>query len=1822
MAFTGMSDDFDLDDHGILRDSMASADLFIDDDGILRDDIDIFKHAASSTAGHGTDSGFGGDKQSSTSTLQHLHASFDDDLAPIGDESINISDFEASRDDLSSIDGEADQTANKRSKSYQRSRNRELETPGSTLERPLDVQNEGASSSKRSRQKVPQDEQEGDQDLFSEEYYQQLRELGVLVDGADFSRDESLNDFEALESHVSREHVDYDDDNRDLIGEYLQDDSAPTISGQSFPEISPEDAALMYSESQQTGDDDEIFLINRHLLPASSHLQAQKLPTTPSFQGSRPSSRGSMPGSRSQTPRSTDGRPVGGRRQMPRSKSDRRSPSPANSRSATPLDRDEYMTTRSETNTPYRGRPDSAASHASVTSETASGHPNSSHSKSSMAKARSQESFFEHDKPQNKSGEKVPKRLLPTPSTPELNHSFKVKNKSKSVSNIANKSGPVKPTHMSISEITRLTMDETGDGEGGAPVVDGALNKSEGELSTQLKQESVRRKQATELVQQLQKEYDSLLSKYALAELTIDQMRLGARITIHADSPTPSSVQSGMISPGAGAHKPQVMQLAPTPAQQAVVGRFSPLPGDGQSLAADPRSQPVSRAEKSVSVSSIGTDGAAGGVVGESEDRSSTKAPRPAETVKLTLQSQAKSLDDRLDQFHTLMEQRQLTLEEQEKAFENIRTDHEKLRRTYLQAKEDYNVLRRSGASLPDADFDGNKELEGQLFRLGMKFDEVHEKVDSNLKEKTTRRQPFQTSRLMDDEEEEDRVEQENGQTSDQYRELGGSDMVDAAGDPAFDKRAEHLHDEYMALMDRYRRLQQMGQTTDRDKETDNLVRKMKDICNEMPDMFRLPPELQERYERLQRREQDARQRRSPLPADRAHGEGAVGGGNAGERMGPLAVPPSPKSRGTPLVGDHSISPYLSGHRGSRDSRMDDSLRRTPSSLSGSRSSLTSPRDHNSSTAALRSSATPSPQDRDQSRDRLSPSSLDGAAAPRDRDSYDPRMPRPNRHRHDFRDPKLSKMPDRGSFSSLPDSGISDQETRDRRHDDALANLPTGKFKQMTRQRGADDADSGFIGSMVGSEVSQNQSRDRQPEGPLRLRERPPGDRSQNRARHDSSGSTSTAASSTRRDSESDRRSRQPRAAKQTATTSTATGRNSIDRSYDGELDESTVSDAGARDLRLKQPAGGARPKEQQQERRRVKTPSVGSRSTQDDETLEDLSDGAASDVSTPRHVDPVVKSHNREESVHQESQSTPHTPTTANRPPTPFREEPSDGEEELTEERERGAGRQEVKSAETGRARSRRSSDDGVVQKSAQQQQQLRPRSPPPPSPQKQQRPQSRGEPTTDLYHTRPRRERERSRERSGERTGYTSESSRTSSRLGRRGSEGSRHRKGEDIGVGSDIDVQSDATHGSSVNSARLRALQDEIEKLKEGVKQAHDKASERRTPPQQPPPPQQEGPEYYDPFDDPYGFMRMPRRRANSFSGGRVRDWDEWYWTLPNDRRNDDGDIPLGYAAADAYSSRQRRDKTPEAARHRLRRRMERRRHGAETLPKPVDGGDMVNGGEAEAMYDYYLPTRQGVYAQQGFLAQPQAANLNPYRQHTTPLSASQPNLAGRLAGVQPSSYQYQQPSTQQASGKQPWYQIRRAQWPAASTQYTPTRGYHARTAYQQPATSQSPVYYSSGYPSSGSATPVQGAVGQSYRTESCPLCGGTGAHIHEDDVEPVHGYGANDFATNARYLVREFGESGSDDSDLDIRRGRRSRSLSRSRGHSETRSSSRRRGRRYRRNRDADLDSDDDVDLNESLVLSEDINRLTKRMIGTVRGELSCAKDKREFGSSYW
>lgn len=181
-----------------------------------------------------------------------------------------------------------------------------------------------------------------------------------------------------------------------------------------------------------------------------------------------------------------------------------------------------------------------------------------------------------------------------------------------------------------------------------------------------------------------------------------------------------------------------------------------------------------------------------------------------------------------MQSFQTLLCENQLTVDEQEGVFDKIRGDHEKLRRDYLQSKEDYNVLRRSTSSGLDVAFDQEKELEGELFKLGMKFDEIHEKVDENLKEKSAKRQPFQKNR------------QDNGDSLDTSMEVdpstenvkkkihgvsAGNDLLEPKFDSEFDKKLKHLHEEYNALMDRYRRLKQMAKTPEREQEIDHLVK-------------------------------------------------------------------------------------------------------------------------------------------------------------------------------------------------------------------------------------------------------------------------------------------------------------------------------------------------------------------------------------------------------------------------------------------------------------------------------------------------------------------------------------------------------------------------------------------------------------------------------------------------------------------------------------------------------------------------------------------------------------------------------------------------------------------------------------------------------------------------------------------------------------------------------------------------------------------------------------------------------------------------------------
>ena len=66
------------------------------------------------------------------------------------------------------------------------------------------------------------------------------------------------------------------------------------------------------------------------------------------------------------------------------------------------------------------------------------------------------------------------------------------------------------------------------------------------DLQERLRKEKSFRKQTDEVYQRLQDDYDELLKKYAQAENTIDQLRIGAKLNLYSDLPPPQ--QSSFVN--------------------------------------------------------------------------------------------------------------------------------------------------------------------------------------------------------------------------------------------------------------------------------------------------------------------------------------------------------------------------------------------------------------------------------------------------------------------------------------------------------------------------------------------------------------------------------------------------------------------------------------------------------------------------------------------------------------------------------------------------------------------------------------------------------------------------------------------------------------------------------------------------------------------------------------------------------------------------------------------------------------------------------------------------------------------------------------------------------------------------------------------------------------------------------------------------------------------------------------------------------------------------------------------------------------------------
>ncbi|XP_074702800.1 microtubule organization protein AKNA isoform X2 [Strix aluco] len=210
-------------------------------------------------------------------------------------------------------------------------------------------------------------------------------------------------------------------------------------------------------------------------------------------------------------------------------------------------------------------------------------------------------------------------------------------------------------------------------------------------------------RQATELVQQLQDDYHKLLTKYAEAENTIDQLRLGARVSLYTDPPRPSR----SLAVGTGC---RVMAISIPQARTATV---------------------------STATATAPPDGAP--APGPSELGGSPQAPSPpapgggcptcpgpcrcpGTQVTRMLAGQTHKLQAQVESFEGWIQAGSPTPQEQLQRFRKLRDAQDALERAYLRARQQH-----PGTS---GEFDPDRAVEGEIFRLGLRLEELKERLE------------------------------------------------------------------------------------------------------------------------------------------------------------------------------------------------------------------------------------------------------------------------------------------------------------------------------------------------------------------------------------------------------------------------------------------------------------------------------------------------------------------------------------------------------------------------------------------------------------------------------------------------------------------------------------------------------------------------------------------------------------------------------------------------------------------------------------------------------------------------------------------------------------------------------------------------------------------------------------------------------------------------------------------------------------------------------------------------------------------------------------
>ncbi|XP_068067595.1 microtubule organization protein AKNA isoform X3 [Anomalospiza imberbis] len=227
-------------------------------------------------------------------------------------------------------------------------------------------------------------------------------------------------------------------------------------------------------------------------------------------------------------------------------------------------------------------------------------------------------------------------------------------------------------------------------------------------------------RQATALVQQLQDDYHKLLTKYAEAENTIDQLRLGARVSLFSEPPQPSrSLAVGTVTTGS-----RVMTLSIPQAQTAALGTATAPASPSAAAAPGPSERGGSPQPRSPPVPGGGCPTCPG------------PCCCPGPRLTRALAGQSRRLQAQVESFESWVRAGTPTPSEQLQRMRMLKDAQDALEREYLRGRQ----------QLPAAagGFDPDRAVEGEIYRLGLRLEGLKERLEPGGRQQPLPQPPLQ----------------------------------------------------------------------------------------------------------------------------------------------------------------------------------------------------------------------------------------------------------------------------------------------------------------------------------------------------------------------------------------------------------------------------------------------------------------------------------------------------------------------------------------------------------------------------------------------------------------------------------------------------------------------------------------------------------------------------------------------------------------------------------------------------------------------------------------------------------------------------------------------------------------------------------------------------------------------------------------------------------------------------------------------------------------------------------------------------------------------